>query len=175
MTRPSTPPSPGRKRETWSTGDRADRGTAAAADRAARDGARRTADDGAANRILSRRLPGWHQDRQGEQGHESQSSHFADSPIGEGCSYHDSRHRPLKVKPAGRPICLRKPSFRAVFPLTAAEGTFAPLPGYWSGILQPRLGMSDTYIIEVGSQPAGIVVRNGEGYMFFAASHRFNT
>ena len=35
--------------------------------------------------------------------------------------------------------------------------------------------MSDTYIIEVGSQPAGIVVRNSEGYMFFAASHRFNT
>ncbi len=34
--------------------------------------------------------------------------------------------------------------------------------------------MSDTYIIEVGSQPAGIVVRHGEGYMFFAASHRFN-
>ena len=34
--------------------------------------------------------------------------------------------------------------------------------------------MSQTYIIEVGSQPAGIVVRNPEGYMFFAASHRFN-
>ncbi len=34
--------------------------------------------------------------------------------------------------------------------------------------------MSDTYIIEVGSQPAGIVVRDGEGYVFFAASHRFN-
>ena len=34
--------------------------------------------------------------------------------------------------------------------------------------------MSDTYIIEVGSQPAGIVVRNSEGYVFFAASHRFN-
>jgi hypothetical protein len=34
--------------------------------------------------------------------------------------------------------------------------------------------MSDTYIIEVGSQPAGIVVRNPEGYRFFAASHRFN-
>ena len=34
--------------------------------------------------------------------------------------------------------------------------------------------MSDTYIIEVGSQPAGIVVRHGEGYKFFAASHRFN-
>ena len=34
--------------------------------------------------------------------------------------------------------------------------------------------MSDTYIIEVGSQPAGIVVRAPEGYRFFAASHRFN-
>ena len=34
--------------------------------------------------------------------------------------------------------------------------------------------MSLTYIIEVGSRPAGIVVRNDEGYMFFAASHRFN-
>ena len=34
--------------------------------------------------------------------------------------------------------------------------------------------MSDTYIIEVGSQPAGIIVRSGDGYRFFAASHRFN-
>ncbi len=34
--------------------------------------------------------------------------------------------------------------------------------------------MSDTYIIEVGSQSAGIVVRNPDGYRFFAASHRFN-
>jgi hypothetical protein len=34
--------------------------------------------------------------------------------------------------------------------------------------------MSHSYIIEVGSQPAGIVVRNPEGYVFFAASHRFN-
>jgi hypothetical protein len=34
--------------------------------------------------------------------------------------------------------------------------------------------MSDTYIIEVGSQPAGIVVRGPDGYRFFAASHRFN-
>lgn len=36
--------------------------------------------------------------------------------------------------------------------------------------------MSDTYIIEVGSQAAGIVVRNsdGKGYRFFAATHRFN-
>lgn len=34
--------------------------------------------------------------------------------------------------------------------------------------------MSQTYIIEVGSQPAGIVVRDPKGYIFFAASHRFN-
>jgi hypothetical protein len=34
--------------------------------------------------------------------------------------------------------------------------------------------MSDTYIIEVFSQPAGIVVRDPGGYGFFAASHRFN-
>ena len=36
------------------------------------------------------------------------------------------------------------------------------------------LEMSDTYIIEVRSQAAGIVVRNPDGYRFFAASHRFN-
>jgi hypothetical protein len=34
--------------------------------------------------------------------------------------------------------------------------------------------MSDTYIIEIASQAAGIVVRNPNGYRFFAASHRFN-
>jgi hypothetical protein len=34
--------------------------------------------------------------------------------------------------------------------------------------------MSDTYIIEIGSQPAGIVVRDSGGYRFFAASHKFN-
>jgi hypothetical protein len=34
--------------------------------------------------------------------------------------------------------------------------------------------MSDTYIIEVNSQAAGIVVRDSEGYRFFAATHRFN-
>jgi len=34
--------------------------------------------------------------------------------------------------------------------------------------------MPDTYIIEVGSQAAGIVVRDANGYRFFAASHRFN-
>jgi hypothetical protein len=35
--------------------------------------------------------------------------------------------------------------------------------------------MSDTYIIEVGSQAAGIVVRTAGGYRFFAATHRFNS
>jgi hypothetical protein len=34
--------------------------------------------------------------------------------------------------------------------------------------------MSDTYIIEVSSNAAGIVVRDSAGYRFFAASHRFN-
>jgi hypothetical protein len=35
--------------------------------------------------------------------------------------------------------------------------------------------MSDTYIIEVSSQAAGIVVRGPDGYRFFAATHRFNS
>lgn len=35
--------------------------------------------------------------------------------------------------------------------------------------------MSDTYIIEVSSQAAGIVVREKMGFRFFAASHRFNS
>jgi hypothetical protein len=34
--------------------------------------------------------------------------------------------------------------------------------------------MSDTFIIEVSSKAAGIVVRNPDGYRFFAASHEFN-
>jgi hypothetical protein len=34
--------------------------------------------------------------------------------------------------------------------------------------------MSQTYIIEIDSKPAGIVVLNPEGYVFFAAAHRFN-
>jgi hypothetical protein len=34
--------------------------------------------------------------------------------------------------------------------------------------------MADTYIIEVGSGPAGIVVRDQAGYRFFAATHDFN-
>jgi hypothetical protein len=34
--------------------------------------------------------------------------------------------------------------------------------------------MSDSYVIEVSSQTAGIVVRDASGYQFFAASHEFN-
>jgi len=34
--------------------------------------------------------------------------------------------------------------------------------------------MSDTYIIEVSSEAAGIVVREKSGFRFFAATHRFN-
>jgi len=34
--------------------------------------------------------------------------------------------------------------------------------------------MSDTYIIEIGSKAAGIVVRDTDGYRFFAACHEFN-
>jgi hypothetical protein len=34
--------------------------------------------------------------------------------------------------------------------------------------------MPDSYIIEVNSQTAGIVVRSEGGYCFFASSHRFN-
>jgi hypothetical protein len=35
--------------------------------------------------------------------------------------------------------------------------------------------MSDTYIIEVLSKAAGIVVRDLGGYRFFAATHRYNS
>jgi hypothetical protein len=34
--------------------------------------------------------------------------------------------------------------------------------------------MPQSYIIEVSSQAAGIVVRSPEGFVFFAATHRFN-
>jgi hypothetical protein len=34
--------------------------------------------------------------------------------------------------------------------------------------------MSDTYIIEVRSKAAGIVVRDLDGYRFFAATHYYN-
>jgi hypothetical protein len=34
--------------------------------------------------------------------------------------------------------------------------------------------MPDSYIIEVDSETAGIVVRGERGYCFFASSHQFN-
>jgi len=34
--------------------------------------------------------------------------------------------------------------------------------------------MSDSYIIEVSSQAAGIVVRDAAGFRFFSASRKFN-
>jgi len=34
--------------------------------------------------------------------------------------------------------------------------------------------MSDTYIIEVSAEAAGIVVREKSGFRFFAAVHKFN-
>ena len=49
-----------------------------------------------------------------------------------------------------------------------------PCNPLWTRKKSQGWAMSDTYIIEVGSQPAGIIVRAGGGYQFFAASHRFN-
>ena len=34
---------------------------------------------------------------------------------------------------------------------------------------------SDRYVIEIGSEQAGIVVRDPDGYRFFAASQRFQS
>jgi hypothetical protein len=68
----------------------------------------------------------------------------------------------------------RKSHHFSRFSVKACAGTFAPQPGYRSGIFNRGWAMSQTYIIEVSSQAAGIVVRSPEGYIFFAASHRFN-
>jgi len=54
-------------------------------------------------------------------------------------------------------------------------GTFAELPGYMPGLRNEGQKMSENFIIEVNSQAAGIVVRNPGGYVFFAATHRFNS
>jgi hypothetical protein len=99
---------------------------------------------------------------------------FAVSPVGDEPSYHDSQEKRLKVKPVGWPVYRQNALIFRRFRATRAAGTFAPLPRYRSGIWNRGWAMSQTYIIEVGSQPAGIVVRNPEGYVFFAASHRFN-
>lgn len=35
--------------------------------------------------------------------------------------------------------------------------------------------MSNSYVIEVGSRAAGLVVRNGAAFRFFAATHEFQS
>jgi hypothetical protein len=52
--------------------------------------------------------------------------------------------------------------------------TPVPLSGRGWAISGVKAEMSDNYIIEVGSRAAGIVVRNPDGYRFFAADHRFS-
>src|ERR1700682_8020 len=54
------------------------------------------------------------------------------------------------------------------------SGTFFRFPCYLPALSNKGLEMSQNYIIEIGSQAAGIVVRNPDGYRFFAATHRFN-
>jgi hypothetical protein len=100
---------------------------------------------------------------------------FADSPIGDALFLPRFAGQTVKGQARWPAKFARKAIILRGFSTSRPPGTFAPLSGYRSGILQPGLGMSDTYIIEVGSQPAGIVVRNPEGYMFFAAAHRFNS
>ena len=75
-----------------------------------------------------------------------------------------------RIRPASIPQC-RVTDMLCVTPRYAI---IAPdLPQRYR--IQEQLGtMSDTYIIEVSSQAAGIVVRNPEGYRFFAACPRFN-
>ena len=58
--------------------------------------------------------------------------------------------------------------------ITAERFSSCAVIGPHSGIKGVKSDMSDTYIIEVGSQAAGIVVRDADGYRFFAAAHRFN-
>jgi hypothetical protein len=55
-----------------------------------------------------------------------------------------------------------------------APGNFFSPPLLFARTEQQGLEMSENYIIEIGSQAAGIVVRNPDGYRFFAATHRFN-
>jgi hypothetical protein len=64
-------------------------------------------------------------------------------------------------------VCLLRFPAREPFPAVPVVGALRNQKG--------GSHMSDTYIIEVGSQAAGIVVRNPEGFRFFASSHRFNS
>jgi hypothetical protein len=57
------------------------------------------------------------------------------------------------------------------------QGTFPAIARYrrgLSGRKKCEWDMSKTYIIEVGSESAGIVVRDRAGFRFFSASQRFS-
>lgn len=58
------------------------------------------------------------------------------------------------------------------------QGTFPPDARYLRGLIGRKKcewDMSKTYIIEVGSVSAGIVVRDRAGFRFFSASRRFSS
>jgi hypothetical protein len=56
----------------------------------------------------------------------------------------------------------------------AGRGTNSNRNGYMADLKAINAAhMSDSYIIEVSSQAAGIVVRDRSGFRFFAASERF--
>ncbi len=65
-------------------------------------------------------------------------------------------------------------------PISHAErqGTFSPDARYLRGLIGRKKcewDMSKTYIIEVGSVSAGIVVRDRAGFRFFSASRPFSS
>ena len=58
------------------------------------------------------------------------------------------------------------------------QGTFSPDARYLRGLIGRKKcewDMSKSYIIEVGSVSAGIVVRDRAGFRFFSASRRFSS
>jgi hypothetical protein len=73
----------------------------------------------------------------------------------------------MTLKPYATSLC-------SLRPLTDLCGTLKRLFRCLPDEKFPDRAMSDSYIIEVSSQPAGIVVRDACGYRFFAASQRFS-
>ena len=76
--------------------------------------------------------------------------------------------------PATRPSEYAKTPRDGLHSSFACHGTFVVAVDCLREIGPGRFAMSDTYIIEVSSQAAGIVVRDPGGFRFFAATHRFN-
>jgi hypothetical protein len=62
----------------------------------------------------------------------------------------------------------------ALYGPSVGVGTFIGPASYLPALETRGWAMSDSYVIEVSSQAAGIVVRDPGGYRFFAATHRFN-